>query len=67
MAKAVDPVCGMEVDTEKTPYKTLYKGKVFYFCSPQCKKAFEQNPEYYLEHGPQGMPEGHGHSHHHSH
>lgn len=48
----VDPVCGMKVDSEKTRYKTVYKDKVYYFCSSHCKKAFEENPDYYLTHGP---------------
>lgn len=56
MGRAVDPVCGMEVDTSRTPYKTLYKGVVYYFCSHHCRKAFEENPEYYLRYGPRGMP-----------
>ena len=55
MGKAIDPVCGMEVDTS-TQYKTVYKGRIYYFCSPVCKRRFEENPEYYLTHGPQGMP-----------
>ena len=57
---SIDPVCGMEVD-ENTPYKTIYKGKVYRFCSLQCLEAFKANPEYYLKHGPQGMPGGHSH------
>ncbi|MEB3788048.1 MAG: YHS domain-containing protein [Desulfurococcales archaeon] len=69
--KVMDPVCGMMVDPSTAQYKTLYKGRVYYFCSPQCKKAFESNPDFYLEHGPQGMPgdggHGHGHGHHHHH
>ncbi|WP_243676109.1 YHS domain-containing protein [Vulcanisaeta distributa] len=49
----------MEVDTS-TQYKAIYKGRVYYFCSPMCKRAFETNPEYYLTHGPpQGMPHEH--------
>ncbi len=52
---AIDPVCGMEVDPVKTPYKTVYKGVIYYFCSKNCKREFEKNPEYYLEHGPVGM------------
>ena len=73
MAKAIDPVCGMEVDTSTAQYKTVYKGRIYYFCSHQCKVEFEKNPEYYLTHGPQGMPgssgghESGGHSHHHHH
>ena len=52
-----DPVCGMEVDPSRTQYKVVYKGEVYYFCSLHCKKAFEKDPEYYLKHGPKGMPE----------
>ncbi len=72
MAKVIDPVCGMEVDTATAQYKTVYKGRIYYFCSHQCKVEFERNPEYYLTHGPKGMPgESHGghgeHGHHHEH
>jgi YHS domain-containing protein len=56
MAKAIDPVCGMEVDTERAVHKAVYKGKVYYFCSSHCKRAFERDPEKYLKLGPQGMP-----------
>ncbi len=44
------------MDAERTAYKVVYKGKVFYFCSSHCKRAFESDPEKYLELGPQGMP-----------
>lgn len=49
-----DPVCGMEVDTSKAKYKSIYKGKIYYFCSERCKKEFEANPEYFIVHGPRG-------------
>ncbi|ARM76757.1 YHS domain-containing protein [Acidianus manzaensis] len=52
----IDPVCGMEVD-ETSKYKTMYKGKIYYFCSNGCKKEFEKDPEKYLKEGPKGMPE----------
>jgi YHS domain-containing protein len=55
MGKEIDPVCGMEVDSEKTPYKSIYKGKIYYFCSPHCRRAFEKDPGHYLEHGTAGM------------
>jgi YHS domain-containing protein len=45
---AIDPVCKMEVDEKKAPAKSLYKGKMYYFCSAGCKKAFESDPEKYL-------------------
>lgn len=59
---AIDPVCGMEVDPAKAIHKTVYKGKIYYFCSSMCKKEFERDPENYLKHGPKGMPGG-GHHH----
>jgi len=37
------------LDVEKTAkFKTEYKGETYYFCSPGCKKAFEENPEEYI-------------------
>ena len=70
----IDPVCGMEVAPENAAAKSVYKGKIYYFCSPMCKTEFEKDPDHYLTHGPKGMPgmehghgEMHGHSHSHSH
>jgi YHS domain-containing protein len=45
---AVDPVCGMEVSETSAPAETLYKGKTYYFCSPDCKDEFEEDPEEYM-------------------
>ena len=50
---AVDPVCGMEVDTTTAEWKTEYKGQTYYFCAPGCKRSFEKEPEKYLQGGPQ--------------
>jgi len=50
----IDPVCGMEVDN-KSKFKTLYKGKVYYFCSENCLNLFKKDPEKYLREGPKGM------------
>ncbi len=49
------PVCGMEVRPD-TPYKMAYKGRLYRFCSEACLREFRRDPEYYLTHGPQGMP-----------
>lgn len=54
--EVTDPVCGMKLDPAKAKYKSVYRGEVYCFCSIHCKKAFEENPEYYLKHGPTGMP-----------
>ncbi|MFN3268384.1 MAG: YHS domain-containing protein [Zestosphaera sp.] len=56
----VDPVCGMRVDPVRVVYKAVYGGRVFYFCSKRCRDLFLRDPEYYLEHGPEGMFSGFG-------
>ena len=45
---AIDPVCKMTVDEETAKFKTDYKGRIYYFCAPGCKKAFEESPEDYI-------------------
>ncbi len=39
------PVCGMEVKGKAIA--SPYKDKTYYFCSPDCQKTFEQDPEEY--------------------
>ncbi len=51
-----DPVCGMAVD-EATEHRTSHNGMEYYFCSADCKAAFERTPEQY-ESG-NGSPEVH--------
>jgi len=43
----IDPVCGMRVDEKSASGSSRYEGEKFYFCSPQCKKDFEADPERY--------------------
>jgi len=45
----VDSVCKMWVDEKTAKYKSVYKGKTYYFCAPGCKIAFDENPEKYLK------------------
>lgn len=49
---AIDPVCGMEVDTATAEWKTEYQGQTYYFCAPGCKRSFEKEPEKFLRDGP---------------
>jgi YHS domain-containing protein len=54
MAKAIDPVCYMEVDTDNPPGgKTEHQGTSYYFCAAGCKRAFDQDPVKYLSTQPQ--------------
>ena len=45
---AKDSICGMNVNQEKTEFKTDYSGKTYYFCSKGCKSIFDANKEMYL-------------------
>ncbi|MFC2012746.1 permease [Chloroflexota bacterium] len=44
---AVDPVCGMNVEIDKS-VKSEYRGEVYHFCCGHCQKTFEANPEEYM-------------------
>ena len=44
----IDPVCGMRVD-EKSEFQTLFAGKKYFFCSEECRKEFESEPDEYLD------------------
>ncbi len=48
-AKQTDPVCGMQVEVEKTTPRSVHKGKTYYFCSKNCKEDFDKNPANYTE------------------
>ncbi len=43
-----DPVCGMTVDPSAAKGQVEHTGKTYYFCSPQCARKFQQDPEQYL-------------------
>ncbi len=45
----VDPVCGMSVDPKTAKIKALVEGQNYYFCADACRKAFEENPEKYMD------------------
>lgn len=42
---AKDPVCGMDVDEKKVTQRSVYNGKIYYFCSATCKKEFDKEPQ----------------------
>ena len=57
--KAMDPVCHMEVDTEKpTGGSFAYEGTTYYFCGPGCNRSFQKDPQAYLS-GEKSMHMGH--------
>ena len=56
MAMAIDPVCGMEVDTEHALWTAEHDGQTYYFCAKGCMLEFKDDPKHYLD--PAYKPEG---------
>ena len=45
---AVDPVCRMRIDVERTQVHVQYAGATYYFCSPECAQTFSESPELFI-------------------
>jgi P-type Cu+ transporter len=45
---AIDPICGMTVDAEKSAYSWEHGGTTYHFCGNSCLQKFKANPEQYL-------------------
>ena len=56
-----DPVCDMDVDPKTAAGKSEYQAQTYYFCSVDCKKAFDKEPQKYVK------TQGHGSEHEHHH
>ncbi len=56
MAIAIDPVCGMEVDTERAQFSVEHDGQTYWFCSKGCMLDFQEDTDKYLD--PNYTPEG---------
>lgn len=60
--KAIDPVCGMTVET-KAARTSVHGGRVLYFCSNACREKFEASPASYPDRGGASAPSSeHGHA-----
>lgn len=44
-----DPVCGMMVDPEQTPWQESHEGKTYFFCNPRCAGKFRSRAPHYVE------------------
>jgi xanthine dehydrogenase accessory factor len=47
-AFAVDPVCGMTVDTEDAAHSVTYADQTYYFCCSGCQEQFVADPARFL-------------------
>jgi YHS domain-containing protein len=45
--ETIDPVCGMKADSSKAPIACDSRGRVYFFCSSQCRDEFQKHPERY--------------------
>jgi YHS domain-containing protein len=45
----LDPVCKMEVNPASAAAQSEHGGQTFYFCSSECKAAFDRDPGRYLD------------------
>jgi len=54
---AIDPVCGMQVQTASAPAHARFKGRDYWFCSDRCRERFETDPARFTAKGakPAGM------------
>lgn len=43
----IDPVCGKSVETHAAK-PSIFDGRVYYFCSRECREAFEAAPAEYV-------------------
>lgn len=58
---AIDPICGMTVDTAHAKHTAEHAGQVFYFCCARCKEKFVAEPHRYLhpqQHAAEPVPAG---------
>jgi Cu+-exporting ATPase len=56
---AIDPVCGMEVDTETSQLSHEHDGTTYWFCGKGCLLDFRDDPESFIgaEPKPHAMPD----------
>jgi YHS domain-containing protein len=45
MSQAKDPVCGTVVDISAAAGRTTHESQEVYFCSDECRRAFEADPD----------------------
>jgi YHS domain-containing protein len=44
-----DLVCGQRVNGDDTRFFTEYNDNKYYFCSAECKRAFDDHPDRYIQ------------------
>jgi Cu+-exporting ATPase len=47
MEQVRDPVCGMTIDRDAAKAQMTHEGREIYFCSHECRRAFQADPNRY--------------------
>jgi Cu+-exporting ATPase len=58
MARVKDPVCGMIIESDTAAAKSTYQGETYFFCSVDCKQAFDAEPSRFAAAKRADAPEG---------
>lgn len=43
-----DYVCGRDVKQDDARFFSDYGGNMYFFCSPECKRQFDDHPDHYI-------------------
>jgi YHS domain-containing protein len=46
-ARAIDPICGMEMSRADAVAAADHHGRLYFFCSEDCKERFDEDPDSY--------------------
>jgi len=44
-----DLVCQAQIESDHARFFTDYNNATYYFCSPECKRAFDDHPDRYIQ------------------
>ena len=47
--KKIDPVCKKEMEVDKHTLHSACESEVYYFCSKECQRTFEDDPALYYQ------------------
>jgi YHS domain-containing protein len=49
MSQVQDPVCGATIDTGTPTAQVTHKSREYYFCSHDCRRAFQADPARWVD------------------
>ena len=49
MNTTTDLVCGAAIESENPKFFSEYDGRTYPFCSPECKRQFDDHPDHFIQ------------------